>query len=56
MRHPEKYGIDPNARLPEREMRANMLAMKVRPLADNLTSHDLRLMSRECYLRRFGLY
>jgi len=56
MRHPEKYGIDPNAPPAEREMRANMLAMKVRPLADNLTSHDLRLMSRECYLRRFGLH
>lgn len=55
MRHPETYGIDPKAPPVEREMRATMLAMKIKPLADNLTSHDLRLMSRECYQRRFGL-
>lgn len=54
MRHPDKYGLDPNAPLSEREMRANMLAMKVRPLADGLTAHDLRLMTRHCYQQKFG--
>lgn len=54
MRDPELYGIDPNTPPSEREMRANMLAMKVRPLADGVTSHDLRVMTRELYQRKFG--
>lgn len=54
MRNPELYGIDPNASPQEMNMRANMLAMKVRPLADGLTSHDLRVMTRELYRHKFG--
>jgi hypothetical protein len=55
MRSPELYGIDPKAPPLEREMRANMLAMKVRPLAEGVTSHDLRVMTRQCYQNKFGL-
>jgi hypothetical protein len=55
MRSPELYGIDPRAPLAEREMRANMLALKVKPLAEGLTSHDLRLMARRCYQDKCGL-
>lgn len=55
MRSPELYGIDAKAPPAERQMRANMLAMKVRPLAEGISSHDLRVMTRECYQRRFSL-
>lgn len=55
MRHPETYGLDPLSGPAEREAQANMMAMKIKPLADSVTSHDLRLMTRQCYQKRYGL-
>lgn len=48
-RHPAVYGLDPTADATERETRANMLAMKIQPLADSVTSQDISRMTRANY-------
>lgn len=53
-RYPEVYGLDPLATPKELEVRANMLAMKIKPIADGVTSHDMRVMTRQCYQNRYG--
>lgn len=53
-RYPEVYGLDPRATPDELETRANMMAMKIKPIADGVTSHDMRIMTRQCYQNQYG--
>jgi hypothetical protein len=53
-KNPELYGIP--ADLSEEEFKVHMDALKdrVRPIAEGITSHDMRVANRELFQQRFG--
>jgi hypothetical protein len=53
MRRPELYGLDPLLPHDKVDVQSHMLAGKVRPIAPDVTAHDIRIMSGHAYRRRF---
>lgn len=52
-KRPELYGLDPNLAPADLKLKAHLLAGKIKPLAPDVTAHDIRLMTGHAYRHRF---